>query len=85
MVLASSSPGETNLMSVTHIKVWPYEKAPANIKTHVDPDDCDWVALVPKSLRDKYIGWLECTHFGCCSIDKCVLEDGSVIYSGYHS
>ena len=67
------------------IQVWQFDDAPDEYKNLFSCDDADWLALVPVEFKDAYIGWLECSEFGCCKIRQEVLQDGSTIRVGYHS
>lgn len=73
------------------IKVWRYEDAPDELKykSHHGGDE-DWIALVPKDQVtdgvDTWIPWAESgTTFGCCDVQKELLEDGSLLLIGAHS
>ncbi len=67
------------------IKVWPYYDAPKNIRDAVCSDDCDYIAVVPAYLKDKWIHWLEVPHFACYEVKQYPLANGDMIYAGYHS
>lgn len=55
-----------------HIKVWRFEDAPKRLRElSRHGGDEDWLALIPPSLTDKFIGWLEVGgSFGCCNISE---------------
>ena len=66
------------------IRVWPFEQAPQayqDLSPH--GGDEDWVALVPPSLRERYIPWIE--RLGICDTSTHEQEDGSIIYIGAHA
>ena len=68
------------------IKVWDWDEAPEELKA-LSPHggDEDWVALVPKHLADRHIGWLESGSFGCCDISRHELPNGDVVRIGAHA
>lgn len=76
----------TILVDDNCIKVYPFDRAPKELRERFGKGgDEDWIAIVPTSLKDEYIGWLESEAFGCCSIDKHIQLDGSTIYVGNHA
>jgi hypothetical protein len=72
---------------VEPILVWEFYSAPEEYSSlSTNGGDEDWVAVVPASMSDEYIGWLESgTQFGVCCVDKYPLPDGRVVYIGSHS
>lgn len=69
------------------ITVWPFHDAPADLKALSScGGDEDWLALIPPSLADLYIGWIqEGGPFGCCSVDEFALPGGWHVYIGSHA
>lgn len=65
------------------IKVWKFEDAPEELKNmSTSGGDEDWIALIPPSYKNEYIGFLdEGTSFGCCSVDEFFIHIG--FYEGY--
>lgn len=58
-------------MPPKHIRVWSFYDAPEelrNLSNH--GGDEDWLALIPPSLADSYIPWMEAGHagFGVCDV-----------------
>lgn len=68
------------------IKVWHFEDAPEEYRQlSKHGGDEDWVAFIPESLKDDYIGWTESfTSFGCSGVDEHEVP-GGVIRIGAHS
>lgn len=62
------------------IIVWRFEDAPEHYKAlSTNGGDEDWVAFVPGSLDEHYIGWLEVgSSFGCWDVSRYVVDGGSV-------
>lgn len=69
------------------IKVWRFEDAPAELRARTPHGgDEDWLALVPATMADEWIPWLDdYGPFGRSEISKEVLPDGSVLYIGAHA
>lgn len=67
------------------IKVWRFSEAPPCLQAlSTNGGDEDWLALVPNSLANEYIPWLEGQSFGC----YCVLRYpvvGAIVYIGCHA
>lgn len=54
---------------IRHIRIWRWEDAPSEFKIAGNGGDEDWLALIPPTLADEYIPWLEeGTSFGCCTV-----------------
>lgn len=68
------------------ILVWEFEDAPEEYKALSDHGgDEDWLALVPASYKDIWIGWLESeTRFGSSRVGVYELPDGSTVHIGAH-
>lgn len=68
------------------IKVWKWQDAPEEFKALSNHGgDEDWVAFVPDSMKDEYIGWMEDgTHFGCCDVSEHSVP-GGVVRIGAHA
>lgn len=68
------------------IIVWRFDDAPEDYKSlSTHGGDEDWLAFVPDSLKDGYIGWMEeGTSFGCCDVYEYPVH-GGVIRIGAHS
>lgn len=76
-------------MNLAHkaITVWRFHEAPPGLQA-LSPHggDEDWLAVVPASMADDYIGWLESgSPFGCCDVSRHPRPDGSVVCIGAHS
>lgn len=69
------------------IQIWPFKEAPENLRAlSQHGGDEDWLALIPPNLAEEWIPWLEeGTSFGCCSVSKHKLKDGSVVRIGAHA
>lgn len=68
------------------IKVWQFEDAPAILRDlSTNKGDEDWLALIPPSLADRYIPWLEEGTFGVYSVNDYTLSDGSIVKIGSHA
>ncbi len=67
------------------ILVWRFEDAPEAYR-ELSPHggDEDWLAYVPSSLCEEYIGWLEYGPFGCYQITEHKV-DGGTVKIGAHS
>ena len=69
------------------IMVWPYHEAPQELRdlsTH--GGDEDWVALIPTTAKEKEPLWAEDgTAFGRCDVQRCRLEDGTIVLIGAHA
>lgn len=62
------------------ILVWKFQDAPEPIKVIASSGgDEDWVAFVPKCLRDEYIHWLEVGCFGICHVKRYRFQDGDIL------
>ena len=71
-----------------YIRVCRFRDAPEelrNLSTH--GGDEDWLALVPPTLNDEWIPWLENPSFGCCSVSEHEHPEipGCVVYIGAHA
>ena len=68
------------------IKVWSFEDAPQEYRDlSCHGGDEDWIAFVPESMKDDYIGWMEeGTSFGCCDVEEHVIK-GGVVRIGAHA
>ena len=69
------------------ILVWQFRSAP---KAYQDLSghrgDEDWIAYVPASLAEEYIGWMQDGGpFGCCSVSEHKLANGAVVRIGAHA
>lgn len=63
------------------IRVYRFYDAPKKWREILDQNggDEDWLAIIPKHLREEWIGWLDHGSFGCCCINKYdVSENGDV-------
>ncbi len=40
--------------------------------------DEDWLAIVPKEYG--YVGWISSSDFGCCSVDKYIVDESGTVY-----
>ena len=71
---------------VQAIRVWRFEDAPINYKTLSEHGgDEDWLAHVPKGVEDEIWWAQEGSSFGCHSVTRHDLEDGSYVLIGAHS
>lgn len=68
------------------IIVWPFYDAPAAYRLLSNHGgDEDWLAFVPDSLRDEWIGWMDTgTPFGVCEVEEHKV-DGGVVRIGAHA
>ena len=67
------------------IQIWKFSDAPEKYRGYFDSDDADWLAILPASLADEYITWLDEPFFGCCAVQNHQLKDGTLLKVGYHS
>jgi len=67
------------------IKIWRFWDAPEEYrKLSNHGGDEDWVAFVPDSLKDEYIGFLEeGTSFGCCSVSEHSIPGGTILIGAH--
>jgi hypothetical protein len=73
---------EIDIMSIESIKIWEFYDAPEEFQNmSISGGDEDWLVLIPPNYTTKYLPFLECEHFGCCSIDKIKIAEGN--YKGY--
>jgi len=68
------------------ILVWRFHEAPSEYqKLSTHGGDEDWLAYVPASLKDEWIGWLEeGSSFGCCSVTLHEVP-GGIVKIGAHA
>jgi hypothetical protein len=68
------------------ISVWRFEDAPEKYRElSGHGGDEDWLAFVPDSMRDEFIGWLEGgSWFGCCAVSRHDVP-GGVVHIGAHA
>ena len=67
------------------ILVWKFHEAPDELKALSDNGgDEDWLALIPRHLKDAYIPWLEVGPFGVCDVNQYESEYG-MGYIGVHA
>lgn len=71
----------------TMIRVWRFHEAPQEYQElSGNGGDEDWLALVPKSMAESYISWLDDgSSFGVYCIDRFTLKSGEIIVIGSHS
>lgn len=69
------------------ILVWRFREAPDSLREMSEHGgDEDWVAYVPASVQDGEPMWAaEGTPFGCFSVSRHELVDGSAVLIGAHS
>ena len=69
------------------IQVWRFQDAPERLqRLSNNGGDEDWLALIPVSLRDEWISWLEeGGPFGCCDVQSVDMPDGSLVKIGSHA
>ena len=67
------------------IRVWRICDAPLWLRAIGDPDDREWIAVVPKEFGDGMPLWMDGTAFGCCETEKHDLPNGDKVYIGYHA
>jgi len=67
------------------IRIWRFYDAPQEyqgLSTYYG--DEDWVAFVPDSLKDEYIGFLEeGSSFGCCSVSEHSIPGGTILIGAH--
>ncbi len=90
LATGSAQASANNLSQITGgrvIKVWKFDEAPKKYQAlSTNGGDEDWIALVPKSMSEEWIGWLEKgTSFGCPASEEHKLKNGDVIRIGCHS
>ena len=62
------------------------EPVPASVNRVIeDPDDIDYIAVIPPKWDEEVISILECEHFGCCHIEHYPMGDGRIVVVGHHS
>jgi hypothetical protein len=67
------------------ILIWNFEDAPKEYQSlSNNGGDEDWIAFIPESMKDEYIGWMDGGSFGCCCVDEHEVE-GGIIRIGAHS
>jgi hypothetical protein len=67
------------------IIVWEFHNAPEEYqRLSGHGGDEDWLAFVPDSLKDAYIGWIDGGNFGCCDVSTHPV-DGGVVKIGAHA
>ena len=73
--------------AATPIMVWKFSEAPLELrKLSSHGGDEDWLAILPASMKDDWIPWMESgSSFGCCDVSEHVLEDGRVVRIGAHA
>lgn len=54
------------------IRVWRFQDAPVNLRgLSSNGGDEDWLALLPKEMKNDYIPWMESgSNFGCCDVSE---------------
>lgn len=69
------------------IKIWRFHEAPQEYQAlSGHGGDEDWLALVPKEMKDDYMPWLESgSTFGVCDISIHDLPNGDQVRIGAHS
>lgn len=69
------------------ILVYAYDDAPIEYTAVAPRDgDEDWLAVVPASMRDAWVPWLESGGpFGVCDVKTYDLPDGRVVHIGQHA
>ena len=71
------------LTTVHPILFWPWQYAPENYKKMSrHGGDEDWVALIPKSLKD-FDYWID--RLEVCDIEKFILQNGDQLWIGAHA
>lgn len=73
-----------------HIKVWQFFEAPEDLrKLSEHGGDEDWLVLVPASMAEGDIYWIEMCrvngYLGCSGTSEHILPDGSKVYIGAHA
>lgn len=67
------------------ILIWRFDDAPGELQAlPTNGDDEDWVALLPATMKDEWIPWLDVDAFGCCSRDR-YEYDGRTVIIGSHA
>jgi hypothetical protein len=69
------------------IRVWRFEDAPQEYRD-LSPHggDEDWLAVVPWSMKDDWIPWLEGGGpFGVCDVSRHELDETEIVYIGAHA
>lgn len=69
------------------IIVWRFYDAPQEFRDlSGHGGDEDWLALIPKELKDEWIPWMESgSSFGCCDVSEHDLGERGIIRIGAHS
>lgn len=84
--VASKWLSENNASTANAIIVWRFCEAPEPLQNlSENGGDEDWLALVPPTMKDDWIGWLESPSFGCSAVDEFNLGDGSAVKIGSHA
>ena len=68
------------------IMVWPFREAPWELRHECDPNDADWLALIPNGMGSDVLmsRWLEVPAFGSCKVMDYDSPFGTVRV-GYHA
>ena len=67
-----------------YIKIWEFDKAPQDLQAlSRNGGDQDYLAVVPASMFIPF--FLESSHFGCCTVERHVLESGETVLIGCHA
>lgn len=62
------------------ILIWRFDDAPGELQAlSTNGGDEDWIALLPRTMKDEWIPWLDVDAFGCCSRDQYDYEGRAVI------
>ena len=70
------------MSEIESIKIWKFHDAPKEFQDlSISGGDEDYLTLIPPNYIQEYFGFLDCIHFGCCSIDEIKIEKG--LYKGY--
>ena len=72
---------------MNYIKIYRFEDAPEELKMlSTNGGDEDWIAVIPPSLQDENIPWLEeGTSFGYSCVEEHMLENGDKVLIGCHA
>lgn len=64
------------------VTVFRFEDAPAALRDVLfdNGGDEDWLAIIPPGFDDWYISWIECSSFGCCSVNKYHVDESGVLW-----
>lgn len=68
---------KTKRQPADHVRVYKFHSTPKHWQDAFADNggDEDWLAIVPPSLADEWIGWLEGPSFGCCCVDIYKVDD----------